>query len=656
MQQGGRRLLGGLGSAASQLAAVCRSMPALAIASIVVSGFGASASAQAPAGQGAAAPTTPAPAGGRRPPPNLATLTEFGFAIFQQKCISCHGNPAFERAPAPAALMQYPPERIYDALTTGVMYPVIGNTLSDQERRSVSESVSGRLMGTSGSGDADKMPNRCTSNPPLEKSAKLPAWNGWGADVQNTRFQTAKAAGLTAADVPRLKLKWAFGLPNSTSAYAQPSVVFGRVFVGSDTGYIYSLDAQTGCVYWSFQAKHGVRNAMTVEPITGHGASKYAVYFGDIKANVYAIDAQTGQQLWTTQVEDYFTNRVTAAPTFYQGRLYVPISSWEEFSASDLNFECCKSVGAVAGVDANTGEMLWKTYVIPQRPQPLYKNSKGVQQWGPAGGSVWNSPTVDPVRNLIYFGTGDATTYPAVDTSDAVMALDMNTGKMVWSYQVHKNDAFLGGCKPTATENCPKVVGPDWDIPSSPILRTLPDGSRRIIVGTKPGDVLALDPDKQGAVVWRMNVNGPVVGDGPLKEFAPPGIFWGFTADRDIAYFGLRNGGMAAVKLSSGERLWLSPLESEKKVSYASANTGFPGVILQGGSDGKLHAVAAADGRELWSFETMRDFDTVNKVRAKGGSISAPGPVVANGMVFVGSGYAVLGGTPGNVLLAFAKK
>ena len=313
-------------------------------------------------------------------------------------------------------------------------------------------------------------------------------------------------------------------------------------------------------------------------------------------------------------------------------------------------------MGAVAGVDANTGEMLWKTYVIPQRPQPLFKNSKGVQQWGPAGGSVWNSPTVDPVRNLIYFGTGDATTYPAVETSDAVMALDMTTGKMAWSYQVHRNDAFLGGCKPTATENCPKVVGPDWDIPSSPVLRTLSDGSRRIIVGTKPGDVLALDPDKQGAVVWRMNVSGPVVGDGPLKEFAPPGIFWGFAVDRDIAYFGLRNGGMAAVKLSTGERLWLSPLDSDKKVSYASANTGFPGVILQGGSDGKLHAVATADGRELWSFETKHDFDTVNKVKANGGSISAPGPVVANGMVFVGSGYAVLGGTPGNVLLAFGKK
>ena len=616
--------------------------------------------AQAPAPAGANAPGAAAqpanPPPGMPPQFDLKAATEVGFGIFQQKCIACHGNPQFERAPPPSALMQFTPERVYESLKTGLMANVIGNQLSDDEKRAVSESATGQRLGAAGSGDADKMPNRCPSNPPLEKTAKLPAWNGWGADVQNTRFQSAKAAGLTAADIPHLKLKWAFGLPNSTSAYAQPTVVFGRVFVGSDTGYIYSLDAKTGCVYWSFKANHGVRNAMTIGPAKGPGATKYAVYFGDLKANAYAVDAQTGQQLWTTKIEENYTDRITAAPTLYEGRLYVPISSWEEFSAADLNNECCKSVGAVAAVDATTGKMLWKTYVIPERPQPLFKNSKGVQQWGPAGGSVWNSPTVDPVKHAIYFGTGDATTFPAVPTSDSVMALDMETGKVLWSYQVHKNDAFLGGCMPKPTENCPKVVGPDWDIPSSPVLRTLPDGSRRLIVGTKPGDILSLDPDKDGALVWRINVFGPIAGDGPLADFMPPGNFWGFATDRDISYFGLAKGGLAAIDLSTGKRLWLNPLNSANKVSYASANTGFPGVVLQGSSSGKLYAVAAADGHELWSFETMREFDTVNKVKAKGGSISAPGPVVANGMVFVGSGFAVIGGTPGNVILAFAPK
>jgi polyvinyl alcohol dehydrogenase (cytochrome) len=603
-------------------------------------------------------PVTPAPADAPTLSRNidLNAATEFGYAFFQQKCLTCHGNPQFEKAPPPTTLYQYTPERIYESLTTGVMASVVGNQLTDAEKRAVSETITGRRIGSAGSGDADKMPNRCTSNPPLEKAAQRPAWNGWGADAQNTRFQSAAAAGLTEADIPHLKLRWAFGLPNSTSAFAQPSLVFGRVFVGADTGYVYSLDADTGCVHWSFDAKKSIRTAMTIGRVKARGSTRHAVFFGDRQGNVYAVDAQTGKKLWTAHPEDNFTARVTAAPTYYEGRLYVPFSSFEEFSASTATYECCKSVGAVAALDASTGKLLWKTYVVRKLPQPLYKNSLGVQQWGPAGGAVWNSPTVDPVRRAVYFGTGDATTYPAIDTSDSVMAADMDTGRVLWSYQVHKNDSFLVGCGDRPTENCPKVVGPDWDIPASPVLQTLRDGTRRIIVVTKPGDVLSLDPDKRGELVWRINVTGPVVGDGPGRrgEPAPPGIYWGAAINQDAAYFGLTRGGMGAIDITTGKRLWLSPLGTQDKVSYASATTAFPGVVLQGSSDGKLQAVATSDGHLLWSFETRREFDTVNRVKARGGSISAPGPVVADGIVVVGSGYAVLGGTPGNVVLAFS--
>ncbi len=587
---------------------------------------------------------------------DLDAATEFGYAFFQQKCLTCHGNPQYEKAPPPATLFQYTPERIYESLTTGAMASVVGNQLTDAEKKAVSETITGQRLGAAGSGDADKMPNRCASNPPLRRAARRPVWNGWGADAQNTRFQSATAAGLTVADIPHLKLRWAFGLPNSTSAYAQPAMVFGRVFIGSDTGYVYSLDADTGCVHWSFKAKHSTRTAMTVGHVKGHASSRYAVFFGDRQANVYAVDARTGKELWNAHPEENFTARITAAPTYYKGRLYVPLSSFEEFSAAAVTYECCKSVGGVAALDASTGKLLWKTYVVPQLPRPLYKNSRGVQQWGPAGGAVWNSPTVDPLRRAVYFGTGDATTYPAIDTSDAVMALDMDTGRVLWSYQVHKNDSFLVGCGDRRTENCPKVVGPDWDIPASPVLQTLRDGKRRLIVVTKPGDVLALDPDKRGELVWRMNVFGAAAGDGPAPagESSPPGIFWGAAVNGEAAYFGLTRGGMGAIDIATGRRLWLNPLNAHENVSYASATTAFPGVVLQGSSDGKLQAVSTADGRLLWSFETTRAFDTVNGVKAHGGSISAPGPIVADGMVFVGSGYAVLGGTPGNVLLAFS--
>jgi polyvinyl alcohol dehydrogenase (cytochrome) len=586
---------------------------------------------------------------------DLKAATEFGYGFFQQKCLNCHGKPEFAKAPAPTTLFQYTPERIYEALATGVMAKVVGNQLTDAEKRAVSEAITGQRIGSVGAGDTEKMPNRCSVDSPLRRDARRAAWNGWGADPQNTRFQSEQAAGLSVADLPHLRLRWAFGLPNSASAYAQPAVVFGRVFVGSDTGYVYALDARTGCIHWSFKAKHGVRNAMTVGPIKSHGANRAAVFFGDLRSNVYALDARSGKQIWTTHVEEEFTTRMTAAPTYYRDRLYVPLSSFEEFSAATITYECCKSRGAIAALDANSGRILWKTYVVPNAPKPQSTNSRGVRQWGPAGGAVWNSPSVDPVKHAVYFGTGDATTYPAIDTSDAIMAVDMDTGHVLWTYQVHKHDSFLVGCGSQRTENCPKVQGPDWDIPASPVLQTLDDGARRIIVVTKPGDVLALDPDKRGELVWRMNVFGSIAGDGPLADGASPaGIFWGAAVNGEAAYFGLARGGMGAVDLATGKRLWLSPLDAPHKVSYASATTGFPGALLQGSSDGKLQAVSTADGVVLWSFDTMREFDTVNRVKARGGSISAPGPVVADGMVFVGSGYAVLGGTPGNVLLAFA--
>jgi polyvinyl alcohol dehydrogenase (cytochrome) len=237
------------------------------------------------------------------------------------------------------------------------------------------------------------------------------------------------------------------------------------------------------------------------------------------------------------------------------------------------------------------------------------------------------------------------------------MAVDLDSGKVLWTYQVHKNDSFLVGCGDRRTENCPKVVGPDWDIPASPVLKTLRDGSRRIIVVTKPGDILALDPDKRGALVWRINVFGPPVGDGPApKGASTAGIFWGAAINDEAAYFGLTHGGIGAIDIATGKRLWVNPLDTDKKVSYASATTAFPGVVLQGSSDGKLTAVSTTDGKLLWSFGTKREFDTVNRVKAHGGSISAPGPIVADGLVLVGSGYAILGGTPGNVLLAFSAK
>jgi polyvinyl alcohol dehydrogenase (cytochrome) len=560
-------------------------------------------------------------------------MTELGFGLFQQRCLGCHGNPAYERAPAPNTLREMSPEHIYEALTHGVMKSV-GDTMTDDERRQLAESVSGRLLGSAAAGDARSMPNQCPAPHAAFDPAAEAGWNGWGNGLSNSRFQSAQAAGLAADTVAQLQLKWAFGYPDGTSAYGQPTIVGGRVFVGTDTGYVYSLDAASGCVYWSFQSKASVRNAMTIGPIEG-------------------------QLLWSRKVDDHLTARVTAAPALYRGRLYVPISSWEEFSARSLDYPCCTSVGSVSAFDANSGALFWKTYTIAQRPQPGGVNSKGVRQFAPAGASVWNTPTIDAKRNALYIGTGDATTYPAAVTSDSVMALDLRSGKLLWNRQITPNDSFLVGCNGSGvTENCPKVQGPDWDIPMSPMLKTLASGHRALLVGTKPGDILSLDPDRSGKVLWRVDVLGEKpAGDGPLPmPRGGRGPLWSGAFDDRNVYFGLNAGGAAALRIADGQRIWYNALASAaaSRVTNSAADTVIPGVLFIGGSDGKLSALSTDVGRLLWQFDTQRDFATVNRVPAHGGSISSGGPVVANGMLFVGSGFGVVTGTPGNVLLAFS--
>jgi polyvinyl alcohol dehydrogenase (cytochrome) len=576
--------------------------------------------------------------------------TEFGFFTFQTKCMTCHGNPNVERAPLPSAIREMTPERIYEALTNGVM-KAQGQSLSDPEKRTLALFMSGRPVGSIQQGDAKNMPNQCSTNPPLSDPAAGPAWNGWGVNETNSRFQSVKNAGLTAADVPKLKLKWAFGYPTGVSAFGQPTIASGRIFVGTDIGYVYSLDAKTGCVYWSFQTKGSVRNAISIGPVK-HPTAKYAIYFGDAHSNVYAVNAQNGEQLWTAHVDPNFTARITAAPTLYQNRLYVPVSSSEEFSASTLDYPCCTFRGSVAAYDASTGKQIWHTYVIPEEPKPTRKNSKGIQLYAPAGASVWNSPTVDAKRKAIYFGTGDSETDPAANTSDSVVALDMATGKVLWAYQAHAGDAFLGGCgMPNQPENCPAENGPDLDIGNSPVLHTLANGKRLVVAGTKDGNVFALDPDKKGAVVWDRSVAANPKGT-PLQRL--DGIVWGGAADQQNIYYGLSGGGIAAVQLSTGERAWYTKFDTDgKRVSNAAAASAIPGVAFVGGTDGKIHAVATADGKQIWEFNTSRDYDTVNKVPAHGGGMGSAGPTIVGGMLYVGSGYGVIGGNPGNALLAF---
>jgi polyvinyl alcohol dehydrogenase (cytochrome) len=575
--------------------------------------------------------------------------------VFEQRCGVCHTKPADDRTPTRESLRARTPEAILDAITTGSM-KVNADGLTDAQKRMIAEYITDRPLGAALAGQASAMLNRCAAKP-LGNPLAGPSWNGWGADEGNSRFQPAAAAGLTAASVPKLKLKWAFGFPNGSSAYGQPAIAGGRVFIGSDNGFVYSIDAASGCVYWSFQAQGGVRTAVSV----GKTGARYAVYFGDVKANVYAVDAETGAQVWTKSAESHPLARITGAPVLFNGRLYVPVASFEEGSGPNPKYECCTFRGSVVAYDASSGEQIWKTYTIPEKPRPTKKNSVGTQLWGPAGAAVWSAPTIDAKRGAVYVATGDAYTSPAADTSDAIMAFDLKSGIPLWTHQFTPNDAFLVGCPsgPSTRDNCPDVGGPDFDFGNSPILRIMPNGKSVLVIGQKSGAAWAVDPDKEGALLWQHKVgSGSTLG----------GVEWGSAADDQNGYFavadqqlGANAGGLSALKLATGEEAWKTPPPPVECAAgrncaqpQSAAITVIPGVVFSGTTSGIMRAYAAADGRVLWDYNTAHDYATVNGVKAKGGSLNGPGPVIAGGMLFMNSGYAYLGyGAPGNVLLAF---
>jgi polyvinyl alcohol dehydrogenase (cytochrome) len=419
---------------------------------------------------------------------------------------------------------------------------------------------------------------------------------------------------------------------------------------------LYSLDARTGCVYWSFELGSTVRGAATVGPISGQGAARYAVYVGDGRANVFALDARTGARLWKTRVDDHFVARITAGTRLYGDKLLVPVSSSEGYSAGTPDFPCCTSRGSVVALDSATGRQIWKAWVVADEPKQYLRQPNGVALYGPAGGAVWNTPTVDARRQAVYFGTGDASAGPVAPTIDSIMAVDLEQGRLLWSYQATAGDVYLGGCNgPTRSAACPKQNGPDMDIGNSPILMDLPGGKRVLLAGTKAADILAVDPDHGGALVYRVNPTG--IAPGGNYKPGTAAILWGGAADATQAYYGLGLGGLVAIEPGTGRTLWVfkpTTAEGAHPVYLGAAPTVIPGVVFEGSNQGLLYAVSAANGKEVWQFDTARSFETVNKVAAHGGAIAVSGAVAVDGMLFVGSGYAVgSGASAGNMLLAF---
>jgi len=544
---------------------------------------------------------------------------------------------------------------ILRALTVGIMRNQ-ASQLNAGEREAIAEYLTGKS--TINPGKVETGEGRCSAKP--STSLQGSNWNGWGVDLENTRFQPTADAGLTVGQVLKLRLKWAFGFPGNFAAYSQPAVVGGRVFVGSPLGQVYALDAKTGCSYWTFQALGGVRGAVTIGP-------DGTAYFGDTRANVYAVNGSSGKLIWQRQVDDHPLARVTGSVKLYEGTLYFGASSREEWLSTSNTYECCTFRGSISALQAKTGKIIWKTYTIASPPKPTRKNDSGTQLYGPSGAGVWGSPTIDSVLKVLYVATGDNYTEPATENSDAILALDLKSGKVVWSKQITSGDAFNGGCLQSDKSTCPEKPGPDFDFGASIILRTLPNGHRLLVAGQKSGVLHGLDPDHQGEILWQTKVGG----GGVLG-----GIQWGATADADAVFAGISDiglisagegflpdpkagGGLHAVALASGKKLWDAVPSAEGcnttrcSPAQSAAVTSIPGVVFSGSEDGHVRAYSSADGKILWDYNSLQKFETVNKITANGGTIDGGGPAVAGGMLFVNSGYGFLYGAPGNVLLAF---
>jgi polyvinyl alcohol dehydrogenase (cytochrome) len=490
-----------------------------------------------------------------------------------------------------------------------------------------------------------------------------PRWNGWGADLGNTRFQPTAMAGLTRDQVPLLRLKWAFGFLGRIAAVAQPTIVGGLVFVGGGDREVYALDAKSGCTRWAFKTEAVVRTAISFAPISG--TDQFAVFFGDLRANAYAVNAITGALIWRTKVEDHPAARITGAPALHSGILYVPVSSIEEVTGSPSAYQCCSFRGSIVALDIATGKQVWKAYTIPEAPRPTKQNAKGTQLHGPSGAAVWSAPTIDVQRQALYVATGDNYSDPPSETSDAILAFELATGRMLWHRQATANDSYITSCLSADRTNCPESNGPDHDFGQSPVLVNLRSGQRVLVVGQKSGVVHALDPDQDGKILWQTRIGK----GGPLG-----GIMWGSAADQDHVYVAnsdvrfspggdrtldpAAGGGLFALDLADGKiAMQVPPVacdgRSRCSPALSAAVTVIPGVVFSGGVSGVLRAYATDDARLLWQMDTARDYPIVNGVSAHGGAMDGPGPTIVDGMLYVNSGYAQWGGLPGNVLLAF---
>jgi polyvinyl alcohol dehydrogenase (cytochrome) len=610
-----------------------------------------------------------------------------GAAIYDTRCKACHdgGNP---RAPSRADLAQRAPGDIVTALTSGIMQPM-AQGLSDADKQAVAAYLTSAPAGGGGGAGGRERAARPTgaempqvaikggvvgTDPKCAVNGSITPgpsdWSNMGVDAGGTRFQ--RHPGLNPADVPKLKVKWSFSMTGG----GQPAVVGDWLWVTNRSGKFYAMDTKTGCVHWSVDDLVSRTTPMIIK--SAIAPSGWATFISQSDRVVRAFDAQTGKELWKSpELETHPVAVLTGTPMVAGDRLIVPISSIEEAAAMSKTYSCCTFRGSLAALDLKTGKLLWKTSMIDGPMKTIKDKDGGGKVQGPAGAAVWAAPTVDMKRGLVYAVTGDSYTDVDTDGDDAIVALDLKTGKFKWRRQVSEHDNFVMGCGPTsASGNCPTPLGPDYDFGAQPILMTLPGGKQVVVAGQKSGIVYGVNPDT-GALVWKT-----IVGAGS----ALGGVEWGMGADDKQVYVPISDlvylfnpataskgkAGIYALDPANGNIVWSAPAPNAPCVYAAdkgkpsrcakaqpAAPAVIPGLVFEGGLDGWFRAYDSKTGKIVWEDSTTsRTYDTVNGIKGQpGGGIDGMGPTIAGGMVFITSGNngaARVGSNGVNVLLAYS--
>lgn len=581
-----------------------------------------------------------------------------GKALYQQHCAICHEG-AMPKAPHREFLETLPPHTTLTALTTGIMRQEAA-ALDDAQKQQVAEYLARMEL-------ADYQPPpgpaTCTGDARPFDLTRPPAPVGWGYDPR--RFVPGDVAGLAVAEVPRLKLKWAFAFPAALRARSQPVVAMGAIFIGSQDGTVYAFDLETGCARWTSSVGAEVRTAPVVESWMPGNAPERAprLYFGDLLGRAYAMDALTGKVLWRTRLDDHPNATITGTPLLHDDTLYVPVSSLEVTTAANPQYPCCTFRGSLVALDPETGAIKWRHYSVQEQPTPRGTTSAGTAILAPSGGGVWTSPTADPKRGYIYHGSGQNYSVPTDDNSDAVFAVDARTGQRAWHRQVTRDDAWTPACV-LKSANCTTDKGLDHDIAASILLIDIGDDRQILVAGQKSGMVHGIDPDN-GNLLWQQPVGrGSLMGGVHFGMAAEGTRIYVPVVDTPLQAYGelapdSGNAGIHALDATTGEILWrVFSRETQCRdpgchPGISAALTAIPGVVFAGHLDGMFRAYDGASGALLWQSDTTLPVSAVNGV-ATGGSMSGPGAAIADGHVIVNSGYSYAMFKPGNALLVYS--